>query len=66
MENKDKHAGKKAMSALNFRLLSAQIKLSEWLNDKCRHLSPKALMAILIIFSSFCACLLIMIIMGKL
>jgi hypothetical protein len=66
MENKDKHAGKEAMAALNLRLLRAQRKVSDRLNVKCRNLSPKALMAILIIFSSVCACLLIMIIMGKL
>jgi hypothetical protein len=66
MKNKENHKVNMLMSAINLKLLVLQKKASDWLNDKCCNLSTKTLMAILIIFCSGSACLLIMLIMGKL
>lgn len=65
MEKREKGMEKKALAAWNLKLLQAQKKVSDWLNDKCRNLSARALRVILILFCSGSAILLIMLIMGK-
>ncbi|MDQ0966846.1 hypothetical protein QFZ20_002249 [Flavobacterium sp. W4I14] len=65
MEHKEKGAENKAHAALNLKLLQVQKKVADWLNDKCRNLSARVLMVVLILFCSGSACLLIMLIMGK-
>lgn len=66
MENKNKYPRNNLQITLSLRLIKIQRQASNWLNARCSGLSPKALMAILIVFCSLCSSILIMLIMGKL
>lgn len=66
MRSKENNAGNQTVVTLNMKLLALQKKIVKWLNEKCSRLSGKTLMAMLIVFCSASATLLIMLILGKL
>lgn len=65
MEKREKGMENKTLAAWNTKVLQAQKKVADWLNGKCRNLSARALMVILIIFCLGSASLLIMLITGE-